>query len=81
MDNHASQTLVEGISIAKGLSRSRHDCVSSLEPLMNHSPAYSTNSQHTFGFDSTQIDYLKKSILAYMTGTDPMVRESTIALV
>ncbi len=34
---------------------------------------HSSDGQHVLVFEPTEVDYLKKIVLAYMTGTDPIV--------
>jgi len=47
-----------------------HACQTAIEN--NHSRTNSNDSLHSFTVEPTEIDYLKRIILAYMTGTDPM---------
>ncbi len=39
----------------------------------NHLRTNSNDSFHSFIIEPTETDYLKQIVLAYMTGTDPMV--------
>jgi len=51
-----------------------HACQTILDnSALNHSRTSSNDSFHSFVIETTEIDYLKQIVLAYMTGTDPMV--------
>jgi hypothetical protein len=47
--------------------------ISYLDSILNRTRVNSNDSLHSFIFEPTEIDYLKQIVLAYMTGTEPMV--------